>query len=261
MSRLPDWLLERALVDEVPPQHAERVLEAIARPDVAARMRTMREQGDRLLADLPPAAFAAEIERRRPSVRELPSRRRWVWLAPLAAGVAALALFLIIGRDGDRGSETRVTSNDGHGERVKGTPHLVVHRQRGEASEPLAHGDLARKAELLQVSYVASGARYGVIVSIDGRGVVTLHLPEHGESSAALSPRGRVALPHSYELDDAPGFERFFFITSAAPFRIEAVTTAARALARDITKARTRPLMLTPDLTQQTFLLRKGTVR
>lgn len=35
MTRLPDWLLERALVDEVPVDHQERVLESIAQPDVS----------------------------------------------------------------------------------------------------------------------------------------------------------------------------------------------------------------------------------
>ncbi len=47
-----------------------------------------------------------------------------------------------------------------------------------------------------------------------------------------LDPRGPVVLPSAYELDDAPGFERFFLVYSAKPFDVAAVDPAARALAQ-----------------------------
>jgi len=62
------------------------------------------------------------------------------------------------------------------------------------------------------------GKRFGIIASIDARGRVTLHLPESPGPAVALDRDGERALPHAYELDDSPGFERFFFVTSDAPF-------------------------------------------
>jgi hypothetical protein len=106
--------------------------------------------------------------------------------------------------------------------------------------------------------YVAMGARYGVVFSIDGRGVVTPHLPVLGAEAAPLGARGEVALPESYELDDAPLFERFFLVTGDAPFAAEAALAAGRELAKRHAAARTEPLRLPPGLSQASFLIVKG---
>ena len=50
---------------------------------------------------------------------------------------------------------------------------------------------------------LSGGAPYGAVISLDGRGTVTFHLPTHGTAAAELSGRGAVPLPRSYELDDA----------------------------------------------------------
>lgn len=67
------------------------------------------------------------------------------------------------------------------------------------------------------MSYVAAGRAHGVIVSIDGRGQVTLHFPADAGAPTALESGRAVPLSHSYELDDAPLFERFMFVTAEAP--------------------------------------------
>jgi hypothetical protein len=40
------------------------------------------------------------------------------------------------------------------------------------------------------------------------------------------------ALPHAYALDDAPRFERFFFITANQPVDVQQALAALRSLAR-----------------------------
>ena len=45
-------------------------------------------------------------------------------------------------------------------------------------------------------------------------GCVTRHLPAAGARAAPLSRARPVPLPEAYELDDAPGFERFFLVTA-----------------------------------------------
>jgi hypothetical protein len=140
--------------------------------------------------------------------------------------------------------------------RFKGDPELWVYRKVGDASDPLRHGDSARRGDLLQLKYGPSNAGYGVIVSIDGRGNATLHFPANASGSTALTRAG-AALPHAYELDDAPSFERFFIVTSAAPIDVRSVLEAARALGNGSALAERANLPLPDSLHQKSILLRK----
>lgn len=144
--------------------------------------------------------------------------------------------------------------------RSKGSPHLLIHRQNKNSAqpEPLEDGATIHPGDLLQVSYLSSDAAHGVIFSVDGRGSVTLHFPEDFAKSTALSPVGKaVALPHAYKLDDAPDFERFFFITSANPIDTAALLKTADSLARSPERAATAPLSLPQGLTQWSARLLK----
>jgi hypothetical protein len=73
-------------------------------------------------------------------------------------------------------------------------------------------------------------------------------------------PLGReatVLLDHAYELDDAPRWERFYFVTGNEPFLVSAVVIAAERAAlvsRDDTPA---TLSLPAGLTQSVFSLQK----
>jgi hypothetical protein len=65
----------------------------------------------------------------------------------------------------------------------------------------------------LQVAYVAAAARYGVIISIDGLGAVTLHFPMEENGDTELR-HGEEVFIRSYALDNAPAFERFYMVTA-----------------------------------------------
>jgi len=97
-----------------------------------------------------------------------------------------------------------------------------------------------------------------VLLSIDGRGHVTLHSPDAGETMATrLSGKGEVRLPSAYELDDAPAFERFFLVRAATPFSIATALDAARALAAQ-PSARKQSLALPPGFEQISLALDKA---
>ena len=135
-------------------------------------------------------------------------------------------------------------------------PHLAVHLAnvgRLESGAQVGAGDV------VQVSYVAAGNRYGVVVSVDGRGVVTLHHPSRASDVPRVRARGEIPLPHAFELDDAPALERFFFVTTATrPLETGLVLEAARKLASaGLVAARTLPLPLSDEVDQSSFLLRK----
>ena len=183
---------------------------------------------------------------------------------PALAGAAAMLVAVLLGGvlfgDGLVGGDEpgRVaTRPDWDG--LKGD-RLRIYRRVGAREEPLAAGQRVSEGDIIQVAYVAGGAARGVIVSVDGAGQVTRHFPEAAHGSNALKAGSVVALPHSYELDDAPRFERFFFVFAepGVPLNTAEVEDAAWALARSGEAAKA-PLPIEVDgVRVESVLLKKG---
>jgi hypothetical protein len=219
---VPTYLIERLLAGELEPSEADELRRRLAaEPDGAARLAALEADGRATLISLPPARVAEEVRRR--SGR---SRRGGRLVAPaLTLGALAAALLLVVlpGPDRDQAPDEV---------RLKGPPsRLVIHRQVAGGVEVLRSGATARAGDLLQLGYVVARPGYGVIVSLDGLGQVTRHLPAEGAGAAPLETGHEVLLPASYRLDAAPAFERFLLVTSPAPFRVDEVLAAAGALA------------------------------
>jgi hypothetical protein len=166
--------------------------------------------------------------------------------AIVAAVVAANALLLL---------PAPATAPDPFGDRSKGgSPALLLFRKADPAAERLDSGAVARADDVVQIVYQSGGHRYGVIVSVDGRGIVTRHLPSVGDAAVPLA-QGATPLDAAYRLDDAPRVERFFFVAADTPFDVPTVVGAARAPRFD--PATGERLALDPPLVQASFLLRK----
>ncbi|HEX8435403.1 ActD protein [Archangium sp.] len=262
-QRTPDWLLERIALGELPPEElAAARARLAAEPGGLERLAKLEADDGATLTKLPPARVAAEVARRRRGVeasRPVQTSRRWLPAlalgVPVAAGLAALMLFSQRELPEEPRQPRAVLLDT---TRTKGLePKLLLHRQTRGAPEPLADQSQARRGDVLQLGYVSAGKPYGALLSIDGRGSVTLHSPEVLTGSPELKG-GTVSLPSAYELDDAPAFERFFFVTSDAPFDVKALMESARALARSPEDARRAPLSLPPELSQTSLTLRKA---
>ena len=112
-----------------------------------------------------PLALVRRRGRRRP-------RRSRAWIAP---------------PPGRRRARDRRRSHQGAAAVAR---HLSAHRTAAKHS-PTAASRAA--GDLLRVGYTGAGRAYGVILSIDGRGVVTRHLPPIGDRAAPLEARRRGA--------------------------------------------------------------------
>src|SRR5262249_37147887 len=237
-AEIPDILLERYRLKELPPEQAARIEERIRHDAPLCRRLEALDRSDeeiRRSGLLDPLG-----ERVR---RSRPVRRRLKAFGAVPAAVAAGTVLALIAVTTTRikGPATErtdaVDSGDrgDRGDRIKGglTPSLAVYRRTAEGSETLADGAVARPGDLLRVGYRAAGKRYGGILSIDGRGSVTVHLPPRADRAAALKNDGTVLLDQAYELDDAPQWERFYFITGDMPFAVPSVVDAVRAAAAD----------------------------
>ena len=254
-TKTPRWLLERLALGELDPKTAGEVRRraAAAGEDLDAALAELAASNAELLAQHPPARLVEAIRRRaRPAPRP---RRARVWLVAPIALAGALALVLLVRPAGDHPATEPLEVNT-----VKGPEpsHLVVYRHERGGDRPLADGASAAEGDLLQLAYREKRAGFGLLLSIDGAGKVTLHWPDRPSTGAApLETSGEAQLPSAYQLDDAPNFERFFLVTARQPFPVATVVDAARTLAARPREARTSPLPLPTTFEQTSIALDK----
>ncbi|MDC7220263.1 MAG: hypothetical protein PQJ59_10000 [Spirochaetales bacterium] len=111
---------------------------------------------------------------------------------------------------------------------------LTLYRQKGAATEVLTEETPAVEGDLIQMAYsVSSEMPYGIVFSIDGRGIVTRHLAPEGEEASLLQPGGERLLDFAYELDDAPRFETFYLLVADVPFPVDPVIDLLSREARE----------------------------
>lgn len=264
MTSLPDWLVERAALDEVAPINRDRITAADPR-ELAERIAALRDENAAELASHPARPAVAQIEARiAAETRRQAQRRRRLGLLGVATSAAAVLLvtrFVVDRPVADGGFGPRATTpGDTPDEvtRVKGAPRLLAFRQVGEQAERLEQDAVVHAGDLIQLRYNPGGKRYGLIASVDGAGVVTLHFPfrEDAPPEATAVSAETTTLPHAYALDDAPAFERFFFITANGPIDVPHSLDALRSLAHRA-DSDTASLELPAGFRQWSLCLRK----
>ena len=244
---VPEWLLERLAAGDLPEARARALEARLARePGGQQRLAALAASNQEILAAHPPEAIAETVRRRatRRAEASRGQRARW-WLAVPTAALAAAAILLAIRGVGPRPPG----GGDGDDDRIKGVsgaPSLRVYRKAGRTVERLSEGAPTHAGDELQLAYLARGRRFGAVLSLDGTGRITFHLPERGGRAAALQANGEVTLPQSYQLDAAPQFERFFLVAGDAPFDTDVLADVVRG---------TRPPPAGTDLI--TFTVRK----
>jgi hypothetical protein len=232
------------------PLHLEqqRFGERPARPADSDAVAALAADDARVLERLPPSTMAARIradleraERTEPSTTPVFWRRALLAMAPALAAAAVISVVVL----------RPPTAPD---DRLKGlAPALDVHVAAPSGPRALCGDDVLGQGDVVQVRIRGAGAGHGVVVSLDGKGAVTRHFPDGAETAL---PAGTASLPFSFELDDAPGFERFVLVTADAPIDVEAVLRAARVVAAG-ELPQTAPLPLSAGLRQSDVLLRK----
>jgi len=242
---LPDIVLERYRLNDLPPAEYNRLSDRL-RSDAALRLRleSLDQSDMEIRRAYQPEVFLQRIQ----EPLAAPARRLFpAWALPALLVTATLILVVVLPRMGP---------TEGGGDRIKGQlPGLTVYRKTNTGSETLADGAIAHRGDVIRLGYRAAGRPYGVILSIDGRGAVTLHLPPNGEQAASLQNEPTVLLDQAYELDDAPRWEQFYFVTGETAFAVQPVIDAAR---RSASNPRPQPgLELPRGLEQSIFLLQK----
>lgn len=271
MQEIPDFFLEQLLLDELSQEKKEELLKD---PRTTRRLQELEESNRQIRGKYDFGAFALKLaessehgEERsaEPGVLHLtepqePSgrSRRFRLLSLTAPVLAAAAALLIVVLPLVNSPSTPGSEDSAGTVRLKGLePQLNIYRKTGSDVELLKPNQKVASRDLLQISYQGAGKRYGTIFSIDGNGFVTLHYPDSPSLSPELTQGGEVPLDFAYQLDDAPGFERFFFVVSDSYFSVTQVLNSAATLAGSFYEARDGDLPLPEVCESESILLIK----
>jgi len=232
---ISDFKLEKYLTGDLP---AEEMKELRLRENsdevFRARVNALREDGARILAENPFANLETRLAEVDAEAKDEP-HYSWMNSATLlrvaATLVIALGVFtavwfarsetdLGVKTNGSETSEIAMVVDD-NGTRIKGLEaRMEVWKKSGEAVVQMENLGEAHEGDELQLRYLVPEKCYGLLFSMDGNGVLTVHLG-NGAGSVALEPGNMVTLPFAYKLDSAPKFEKFFFMTSKKTFAID----------------------------------------
>jgi len=240
---IPDWKLERFILGELPQSELNAIREQ-AQSDVSLheRIEYLRNHNEEMLNKYPLNMMIKDAKSVSPSSKAVPPKHKnrfsmiwdnWKtvprWAAPAFACAVVLLILpiYIFTSTQSKAESTAFFSNEET--RIKGLEsRLEVWRKNGGTAEKLELEAGVSQGDVIQLRYLVPAVCYGTIVSLDGRGVVTVHLSGESGKAAPLTPGRAIALNHSYELDDAPKFEIFYLVTSPQNFHIDTITQSIR---------------------------------
>jgi hypothetical protein len=245
---IPDWKLERYLLEELDEAEMRRIRAAVEiDASLRARLEALQQSNLDIHQKYPPASMSERIREKLgqtaatgaahagqtaiAATRAAAARtgRSWriprIVLVPAAAlAVVAFSIFVL--------PDLLPTGEQPHTEvtRIKGPgSQLHLFRKTAGGSQQLDDGESAAAGDLILLQYRSDENAWGAIVSVDGRGTITTHLPANGNEAAPFEPGRAHLMDYAYELDDAPRWEVFFFVTSASAFQVQTVIKALEA--------------------------------
>lgn len=255
------WELERYLLGELPRKRMEEIGRILRQDAILnGQLAALRKSDHDILQAYPPEKVVPDIQRKFQGVRvrkETRPRSRalrgLLYASPVL--VPALVFLFIVIFKAPVSEETRIKGP----ESIDMTKsQLLIYRKANDEVHLIRNGDAAHEGDLLQIAYVSAGDPFGVIFSLDGSGAVTLHFPDDDLSAAMLQLNKQVLLKTSYELDDAPEFERFFFITAPSEINVSEILRQAERFAANPERARGGALDLPETYGQHSVLVKKG---
>ncbi len=252
---IPDWKLERFLTGDLPEEEMNKLRELEANDAMfASRVKMLREDNKAILNKLPFETLAANLgtdaaEEGRANlgtgaagtaaknVVKNAARFTLVKFAAAAMFVFAVALVAFfaqsetsvmnerVGSDvasvnGSQNTQVALAENESD-TRIKGLDaRMEVWKKTSAGIVQLNDLDSVGEGDEIQLRYAVPEKCFGLLFSMDGNGALTLHMG-NGVKAIELAPGKMNSLPFAYKLDDAPYFEKFFFVTSPKEFAVE----------------------------------------
>lgn len=263
---ISDIYLERYLLDELSLDKENEVKQALIMDcELQHRLNELKKSNAAIFEAYPAEQVVNEIKRRTCLHNKKNTRKFYSSPSFRLGVVSTFSVFFVVVLlqvfPFNMNHDTSHIITEEPGIRLKGlAPKVLLYRKGVVNLEQMDDGSVVDKNELLQLAYVPAGYQYGVIFSVDGRGTVTMHfsgLPPHTALSPKLEDKGENFLNHSYELDDAPKFERFFLVASDQAFEVSLVMSKAEKLAENPDRATTEKLSLPEHFVQSSVIVFK----
>ncbi len=238
---IPDWKLERFLTGDLPDGEMREIRELEASDEVLAqRLKLLREDNKAILNKFPFESLAAKMADTDATAANNALSFGFVKFAAAAVLVLAVALVAFMVQretvvaggnaagNGDdvaavNGSQiTQVAFAETQSDtRIKGLDaRMEVWKKTTSGIVQLQDLDEVHEGDEIQLRYAVPEKCFGLLFSMDGNGALTLHMGD-GVKAIELAPGKMNSLPFAYKLDDAPYFEKFFFVTSPKEFAVE----------------------------------------
>ena len=154
-----------------------------------------------------------------------------ILVTPRVTAFASLCLvgllILTVGIPHNTTPQIDLVQNQGR-ERIKGNQvQLNIYKKTELGSELQMDSSFVQEGDQLQIEYIALDKGFGTIVSLDGNNTLTIHLNGEGNNPATIT-KEKELLNFSYQLDNAPEFERFYFFNSKNSFSTDSVFQAIK---------------------------------
>ena len=244
---IPDWKLERYLTGDLPESDMREIREMEATDEIFAnRVKMLREDNAAILKRLP-------FEKLSEKIATMPGRSnagagntvrvnfKLVKIAAAAALVLAVMTVAVFSQRSISQENGTVLANNANGAenaqvmevamadvsgddglRIKGlSARMEVWKKTGDSAVQMENLGEAREGDEIQLRYAVAEKCYGLLFSMDGNGTITMHMG-HENRAVELEPGKMTTLPFAYKLDNAPKFEKFFFLTSKDEFELNA---------------------------------------
>lgn len=219
---IPDWKLERFLTGDLPVKEMEEI-QTLEKKDafLARQLQALRENNKAVLDQLPFSELAEKLPE---------SKKRtefnFVKLATAAILILAVALSFslitfVLERSVDENVMEKMQVAVHTETRVKGfDARIEIWKKTETGIAQLENFDEVKAGDEIQVRYSVPEKCFGILFSMDGNGNLTEHMGK-AEKAIALLPGKMNSLPFAYKLDNAPHFEKFFFVTAKKEFSVE----------------------------------------
>lgn len=249
---IPDWKLEKYLTGDLPAEEMHEIRKMEATDEIfAGRVKMLREDNAAILKRLP-------FEKLSEKIATMPGRSnagagntvrvnfKLVKFAAAAALVLAVVTVALFGQrslseqggtvlannakmansvNGAQLMEVAMVDASGAGDdglRIKGlSARMEVWKKTGDSAVQMENLGEAREGDEIQLRYAVAEKCFGLLFSMDGNGTITMHMG-HENRAVELEPGKMTTLPFAYKLDNAPKFEKFFFLTSKNEFELNA---------------------------------------
>ena len=240
---IPDWKLERFLTGDLPEEEMNKLRELEANDAMfASRVKMLREDNKAILNKLPFEKLAANLGTDAAGTaakNDAKNAARFTLVKFAAAAMFVFAVALVaffaqretsvmnerVGSDvanvnGSQNTQVALAETQSD-TRIKGLDaRMEVWKKTSAGIVQLNDLDSVGEGDEIQLRYAVPEKCFGLLFSMDGNGALTLHMGD-GVKAIELAPGKMNSLPFAYKLDDAPYFEKFFFVTSPKEFAVE----------------------------------------